>query len=513
MPRRLALLLPLLAACPTEDEGPTTAPTVAEPISGQVFDRCQVRVRMTEPGAGHGSWRINGAGGDEVRVDARESNNDPDFLFAVTLVPGANHLEVGRCDNFDFCGWTAVDVQVDLRAGSPDPSFAGAGQILFDHTDITTGFTILDDGRPLYASWAKPVPGADPLRGAVYARKLDGKVDTTFGEAGVAFPPRSGLVKPIAITGGGFLMFHIGGGGADISYVSRHDRAGAIDSTFGVAGIVDLPLGVADVVPGLAGTVMIGGVDFVAEIAANGTIGPVTRFAPGPLGTYVAYDLDPSGTVAILFTDRVVLANLAGGLVTTFGVGGTAPLSMTNVSTFPSPIGSITVHAGGVAVAQAVTDGVTSQVRVTLLSATGAATTLEVPFKSSPSTTAQQKSRAASIIAAPDGALYVASTIGHPAIPAHSWNQVPEDGSDLAIARIRSGAIDPTFGTAGIAYASLMLAWKTVAVENQYDIPVAMAIGPSGAPWLLATSVSTDVSQQDLFTARGPGLGIVAFKP
>lgn len=509
----------VLTSCYLEEESTdTTPPTIKEPSAGEVFDRCTVRARINGPGpngsggiGAHASWRVNGAGGDEVLTNVTDWRTPENFLFAVTLVPGANHLELGRCDEFDFCGWTPVDVSVALHAGSPDCAFAGSGQLLFEGTgDELVGLAILSDGRPIYGTWL-PAGGAS-LAGAVYARRTDGKPDMTFGVDGVVTTPRSGLVRPIALANGGFMITHLGGGGADVSYVSRYDANGVLDTSYGVAGVVELRdpqtsalLGIMDARPSADGSVVIASSNYIARLDATGAFTTFTSFDAGTVtATASAAAIDANGTVALVAGNLVVKASLGTGIDTAFGNGGTLTLPVV-----PMTLNAVTWHAGSIAIAQSLeTDGV----RLTLVSATGVVSEVPLAFDSR----AQPSSylRPVQIASAADGSLYVSSTMKHPALSyMDSIVETPEDGSDVGVVRIRNGAVDTTFGTAGYAKTGFMLSWYPISYETVEDVPTSLTIGPDGAPWFIGRSATTPLASVDPNYRRGPGVVVGKLVP
>lgn len=518
----LTLLCPLaLFACTTEFTD-TTPPTVAEPRAGQVFDRCEIRIRMTQPGLDavsnsntgigvHAAWRVNGGVEHEIWSRIFDTHIDESFLFAVTLVPGANHLELGRCDAAGSCGWTAVDVRADLHAGSPDCMFAGAGQHVFAHADERVGPAILTDGRPVYGTWLPT--GGTTLAGAVYALSPeDGNPDPTFGVAGVVTTPRSGLVRPVALANGGFVIMHVGGTGSDVSYLSRYDRNGVLDTAFGDTGVVLLvdpqssaSLRVFDTRPEADGSTLIAGATFVARIDPTGTQMTFTRFDPGQTDATAAA-LDANGNVAVLFRNIIVKAALGTGIDTAFGTGGTLTLPSGELS-----VGEIRFHAGGIAVANPIGNA-PGGVQLMLVTAAGTVTPVSLSFDSA--ATMNPSDRTAHLASAADGSLYVASTMAHPALPtAESYIDVPEEGTDITVVRIRNGAVDASFGSNGYAKTSFMLSWKDISYETLYDMPTSLTVGPDGAPWFIGRSLSTTMASMDPQFRRGPGLAIAKLMP
>ncbi|MBS1123305.1 MAG: hypothetical protein H6Q90_5533, partial [Deltaproteobacteria bacterium] len=73
--------------------------------------------------------------------------------------------------------------------------------------------------------------------------------------------------------------------------------------------------------------------------------------------------------------------------------------------------------------------------------------------------------------------------------------------------------LDGSFGTAGIARVSFMNAWRPVAVETLLETPVALAIGPDGAPVVLAESRGAGIDLWNPQFNLGPGATLVRLRP
>jgi hypothetical protein len=329
---------------------------------------------------------------------------------------------------------------------------------------------------------------------------------------GVVTTPRQGLVRPIALASGGFMTTHLGSTATDVSYLSRYNRDGVLDMSYGVSGVVELrdpqnndPLFVNDARPLADDSVLVAGSTWVAKLDATGAQTMSTRFDPGTAGLYAtAVAVDADGTVAVLGGNLLVKAVLGTGLDTAFGSGGT--LTLPNVPMYPA---AITFHQGSMAIAHSL-GGL--GVRLTIVSATGTAT--EVPLMFDAGTPNSGTLRKVQVASAPDGSLYVSSTMTHPALSSHdSIVAIPEDGADFGVARIRNGVVDTTFGSGGYAKASFMLVWDPFSYETVNDEPAALTVGPDGAPWVIGRSLSTPMAYVDPQYRRGPGLAIAKLLP
>jgi hypothetical protein len=533
-PLHAGIVTTALCACTSSLPTLNSPPLVAEPSAGAVLDRCLVRVRISQPGtdanAGqtltdasdpHADWRVNG-GPQIIASDAsfvldaeKDYTRFAPYVFAATLVPGANHLEAGRCNSLDECGWTPIDLTVKLGAGSPNPAFAGSGQLILPGYGLAKGysgansFTLLPDGRALVG--VELGAGVDP-HDALIAVRPDGTYDTSFGKAGVAVLPfintRQHLVPR---AGGGFLALLDNSAGA---WLMRLGKDGSVDTSFGQNGTLPIPLPAgsgsgaftvnlvtADSAGGfiVAGVVAIdNGSVFVEQVGPDGAL--VASKVLGPVSSVgMPAAIDDVGRIVLLSAGEMRKGSLANGLDATFGAVAVAvpPAAQMGVAI----LGDSTAFA----FLEGQSGGASSSINAKLLmvAAGGSVKTIEIPFASPAGQEVQ-------LLPAADGALYVASTLGHPAVPAQSATGDATPGTDVALARIRAGALDPSFGVAGIAHASFMLSWSPIAVDTIYDAPVAIALSPDGDPWVLGTSVSTPATA-GTHTGRGPGTGIVRF--
>ena len=537
---KTTVVLGWLFLCAGCGNGGIQAPYVPEPASGTVLDRCLVRVRMTQPWYNpggdtpmatgtdtgiHADYRVNG--GPQIPVDnyvfvsaqSADYRKFAPFMFAATLVPGANHFEVGSCDSVDACQFTPSELTVNLAPGSPDPVFGGGGQTVVPGYDAGFHLLPLADGRSLVS--VEAIVSAAPQIGIVRLRK-DGVIDTLFGKRG--FSPLGNFsgqpfIAPVA--GGGYLV--VVRGMREVygkTWLARLDEHGNLDMKVGMNGL--LPIALPGVGPFIdvqalasdgAGNVVAAG---IAADAAHGNGAAPVVFQMSPDGTVLASSLlakgdaalrilgasvDAKGNAALLATDRVFKGSAKGGADVAFGGAGVVML--------PKPVfaAGVTLTATGVAVVQAEGSIAMTGVTVLDLSASGAITPIAIPWASS----VMASGAAPKIAAAPDGTIYIAATIAHPANVALSFTDDMTPGADLALARLQNGSLDKTFGENGIAHASLMLSWTPPAIDTLIDTPTEIVFGPDGAPYVVASSASASTQTMLTSTKRGPGFGIVRF--
>lgn len=507
----------LLIGCKEDEETATTPPRVAEPVNGATVGCCLVRVRMNPPAEGvdldgkvrpleaggpHANWRVNDGPIHDVQFPStqREMGGLP-YVFAAELAPGMNKLEVARCDEFDLCGWTTISLTATIAVGSPDPAFARTGQLVIGASAPRA--LHVDGSRTLLA--VESGTGAEPTQ--VRSFGADGVLDTTFGTAGVA---KVGLraVRGVFPASDGKIFVWMDG------YVARLTAMGANDTSFGTAGVLQFPSPSGSVFLHAMTELANGNLIVAGSIADAGSVVPgVIVLSPdgvivdsqtlAPPGSNVAVRsavVTRAGDVAFLTTDSVYRATIAGP-VTTFGTSGVLMLPPGLPAT--QDAGRITFSGDRVVVAHLMgPDG-----RVLTITPAGQISTVMVPFG------AESNAGHVTALSATADTIYVAATSNHPANPQKSWLDNPIDGSDLAVARIRAGALDGSFGTAGIARVSFMNAWRPVAVETLLETPVALAIGPDGAPVVLAESRGAGIDLWNPQFNLGPGATLVRLRP
>ena len=544
--RALTILLCALAACGTPgDTGFIKAPHVPEPVAGTSLDRCLTRVRMTQPwdpldgsqmmstgteSGIHPDYRING--GEQIPVDnyafveaeVSDYTMFAPLIFGATLQPGANHLEVGSCDAVDSCKWTPVDLSVTLGPGSPDPAFAGSGQL------VTAGVAphrmlLRPDGGVIFSTEANAHYIATI---ALTALRPNGQLDLGFGARGVTVLQTLGNGTPSGSgqSGDPFIAVSSTGGYGVVvrglllnygkMYFARLDAHGVLDTTIGVMGLVEVktPGGpFFDVqafgsdgaghflAAGLGGDAANAGAPapLLLQLAADGTVMASTALAPGDTKHAPrAAALDALGRAAFIDTDHVYRGSIAGPDAS-FGTAG--------VATIPAQLGpvAIALTPDGVAVAAVASGAAGSDVNLIDVGAMGDVKIVDTHWQG------MMPGASPLIAAAADGTIYIAGLLPHPADLALSFTTDTTPGSDIVVARVRGGALDTTFGDAGFAHASLMLSWPQPAIDTLNDAPVALAIGADGEAWVLAASQSADTTPMINNTQRGPGAGLVRF--
>jgi hypothetical protein len=509
-----AIALLALAAC--DDSLPP--PVIVEPAEGAVLDRALMRVRTSSPddlylagfGTGefstsiskHVNWRVDGGEITEIQFPTIDRDPVAPFMFGAVTVPGSGELEVGACDSFDECSWTARPVAVELRAGSPDPAFAGCGQLVLADVDRATHPTPLADGRVLL--------GHQDLTVGVSLRLLhaDGTPDNSFGD--------HGLVQIAAGIGPGYRAVPQPDGGFVVVFADRLARLhadGSLEPSFGVGGIAMLtaPVGAIREVTAaspdrtgggftLAGLAQLDPRDFnslEAFIVHLDAAGAQLAYV-GLAGAWRPADVDPDGNVLSFDSNRLRLDTVAGPVVA-FGDAGTRQLPI------DSGITDATFAARDVAIAQRVFSGdivALRASRVSWLGVVGAAVGL--PFDPS--------SVDPMIAAAPDGTLYLGGAIAHPMEPA-SLVQDGIDGHDFAVVRVLASGIDTSFGDDGVAHASFMLARKPIVLETIDDRPIALVIGPDGEPWMSGLSIGIVTAEREWLRAVRTQVAVARFLP
>ncbi len=506
----------------------TSRPKVAEPMTGQVLDRCLARVRMTAPasaldpaghvvpgnsgnqGLGHADWRINGGYPNEAVSTSGTAVDEP-FIFSVTLVPGANHLELGRCDVADRCGWTGVDLTVTLKPGSPDPAFAHTGILAYPPNVLIAayqrvfGLWPLADGRLLVAADRTHLGAMypDPV---LLAFKPDGSLDASFGSFGAAPLP----VVPSDL----FLAPRSGGGyaalfsrGPSLAHLSA---TGAVDTSFGTQGLLPIrstaalePVAFAGDGSGgywLAGAAIADGsmpfvqFPFVMHIDDAGTELAFQHVADGYV---VSATVDATGRAAFLMTDRVLI---------TGGTSVSLPVTL-NAGT---QVGTIRFAHNGDVLVGLPSNG-TAPAAVYRIAGGSLAWTVALPFdyaNAGPAGDARPQ-----LVEAADGTIYVAGPwTAPPDGLCCRWFPAAGPSVELGLVRIVGSHLDTAFGTQGIAHASSALSWLPMATEQTVDSPTAVALGPDGAPWVVGLG-GTGVSDPSRYTQRGLGVVLTRFLP
>ncbi len=163
-----------------------------------------------------------------------------DSVAGVVVQPDGKVIAVGRAG----AGFTIVRLLTD---GSLDPAFGSGG--IVDASlgnpslrDEASAVALLADGRILVAGTADydyPFPTDFAL-----ARYLPtGQLDQSFGLNGIVVTESAGeqVARALALTPNGGIV--VAGSGERAFRLARYGPNGALDSTFGTAGIVSTPIG------------------------------------------------------------------------------------------------------------------------------------------------------------------------------------------------------------------------------------------------------------------------------
>lgn len=506
----------LALACNAAADREVVPPRIAEPLPGATFDRVLVRARIDAPGAAgvninsqgmedgaHANWRVNNGPPNEG-IGTETAGGNLNYSFAVTLVPGKNHLEVGRCSGIDRCGWSPVDVTVAIGAGSPDPAFAATGQVLVDKAGAPLSITPLADGRLLIA--ADHVPSStSPLPG-LFMLRADATLDKSWGTKGMVLLPDS-LSHPRALLRG------------DGSFDVVALQGTAIYLHYSASGQLDVSLGEA----GLQRLVAPSGGSILARAVAATTDGLVLagEYWPaggetGPGGTFVA-SMTLSGVVKLwqatpfVEPSQVTAAAVdsqgrAAWLVDPLQTGPTAATTL-RVGSLDGPDsrfgkqGDVPLEQRAPAAAVAWgADGSLVVARLRLSTGTGVAVVYDhfaadglrdvdgaaLPF-STTYANVQPPAPQVSVVAAQQNSFFVAVAETLPLDPL-ALDTTLQPGSQFAVARLAGSSLDTSFGHGGIARVNSMLLRLPLAFETTADVPSAFCVDAGGALWIAGDS-------------------------
>lgn len=508
---RLTFGLVLLLGC-TPEVTVNSPPVVSEPAAGFKSDRSLIRVHMSAPGdgntstttgmlKGHANWRVNG--GSTTEVDKPITDRDPvqPFVFSAIVPAGSNSLELGRCDDLDKCGYTSVNVTVTPVSGSPDPSFAGAGQLIDSKFGRAEGVAVFPDGRVLVAAEAN----AAPFKMGLIMFKPDGTKDRTWGVNGVTSLTAADLhAFMLPRPSGGVLVIFAR---RDRTYVARFDAMGTLDTAFADSAQGGEVRGFPWGAPG-AGSILDARVDDAGHVLVAGQIARVPFVQSldfdlqslsygelGPAGTnVVAASLDKNGRAAFLLEDGITRGTTA-GVDVAFG--------HVDLPADTSGVGAVALRADGSVVSVRKN---ASALHVAWASPTGALSEFEVPSDGPAPSIGDWP------LMLQDSAtgVYLATSGEQPADPVRAWKSGSEPGSDFVVHRLNAGALDASFGR---AWASFALSWAPVSTDALLDTPGAMAIDAAGKPIVVGGSSTVASASADLYTKRGPGMAVVRFLP
>lgn len=348
-------------------------------------------------------------------------------------------------------------------AGDLDPAFGTDGAAITNFgqgpdADSLNGVAVQPDGKVVSVGSADTGANEDLV---VVRYGSDGSLDPTFGDGGVSITELPGYQIAHAVTlqpGDGKILVagYSTAPGPSGLLVARYRTDGALDPSFGSGGLAVSSAGDAFMAHAL--TLQPDG----KIVAAGGT-------PSDPINTRVAVvRFNPDGT-----TDN------------TFGSGGTVT---TRLGTGSSTAEGVAVHAGGIVVAgTAETPENGKDFAVVRYNTNG---TLDQGFGAGGVVTTSitpHDDRVADIAILPGGQVLVAGTA----------TTAPEEDGDFAVARYTSaGALDPTFGTAGVALASAGPSW---------DEARAMAVYPDGEIAVAGASSTEDDDDFSMVRLRPEG--------
>jgi len=179
-----------------------------------------------------------GTGGD-VTIDFAGSG---DGVWGLAIQPDGKIIAAGRSrvlgddDNF-----AVARLNTD---GSLDPNFGAGGKAVADFAnDTDVGFAVVlqADGKIIVSGRAKPSTNIFDF--GLVRFNADGSIDTNFGTAGrVTTNFFNGIDAAYAVkiqSNGKIVAAGVSGGSSTAFGVVRYDANGALDTTFGVGGIVE----------------------------------------------------------------------------------------------------------------------------------------------------------------------------------------------------------------------------------------------------------------------------------
>jgi uncharacterized delta-60 repeat protein len=269
---------------------------------------------VTETGAGGSAWGITSY--DRAWAVAMQADGK---VVAVGATPASS-------DSADY----DIGVVRYTSRGLLDTTFSGDGMLkasIASTSDSARGVVVQDDGKIVVAaSWASGGTGGMEL----VRFNANGSRDFSFGTSGKAVPTSAGsstghggvVEQPdgkLLVFGGMFVDTGIG------SFVARYTADGKLDTTFGIAGIVGLGSWEATCATVKAdGSILIAGskdiytpeggpgYDFVMRhLAADGTIDDGFGTAGMVQTSVAAYD--SANAIAVQADGKILVAGSAGG--------------------------------------------------------------------------------------------------------------------------------------------------------------------------------------------------------
>ncbi|MEO8590002.1 MAG: hypothetical protein ABI432_11565 [Flavobacteriales bacterium] len=187
----------------------------------------------------------NSFSGDGVRVENTGTGSDDPF-FAVAIAADGRIVVTGRAQNAN--GYDVV-VGRYTSDGVPDDSFNGNGFVVTDIAgldDHASALVIQPDGRIVISGRSETIVGNDDLLLARYT--ASGALDSSFGIGGVVvstFTTGDDWAYSLALQPDGKLVAGgiVSGGFLGYMAVARYAANGTLDASFGSAGLATIVTG------------------------------------------------------------------------------------------------------------------------------------------------------------------------------------------------------------------------------------------------------------------------------
>ena len=287
------------------------ATDVAVGADGRIFAASPAFFPGTDTGfAVVGVWpdgRLDPAFGDGGIV-ATDFGEGLEFAHVVAVQADGRIVVGGQSNSPDPGGAFSIALARYLPDGGLDPSFGAGGTTLTDALSGATDLVVMSGDRILVLgalTTCDPDEGCTSL-GFGLARYLsDGTLDPTFGQGGVVTTEIPGAFAPaIAIQPDGRILVVVGrysGEPGEPWVLARYLANGAVDGSFGQAGMVRTAFGEASAVP--SGVTML-----------NGRIVVVGTVSDGDQSMFGLAGYRPNGALDPGFGDR-------GRTVTSFDAG------------------------------------------------------------------------------------------------------------------------------------------------------------------------------------------------
>lgn len=174
-----------------------------------------------------------------------------DAPFRLLIQPDGKILAAGYRAAADFTNFQDVTFARYTTAGALDPSFGSGGKVRLDFflLELIQGLALLPDGKILAVGTATDAAGSGLPSILLLRLNANGSLDTTFGTAGrklVALPggAQALVFNLVRLADGKFLV--CGSSSPDFvdrdPMVARFNANGTLDTTFGAAGFVVIPV-------------------------------------------------------------------------------------------------------------------------------------------------------------------------------------------------------------------------------------------------------------------------------